>query len=93
MGVLTFRVNRDQAEGPGRVSVQGNSSMAGNNASEGGYVEYIDNMAPDSDVVPVGQLGLRDLLWLRNTEFEDHVPPHDVRRVRRVPVEHFLSLQ
>ena len=40
MEVLTFRATDvwDQAEE--RVSVQDNSSMAGNNALEGGYVEY-----------------------------------------------------
>ena len=40
MEVLTFRATdqRDQAEE--RALVQGNSSMVGKNALEGGYVEY-----------------------------------------------------
>lgn len=68
MGVLTFKANwQDQAEG--KVSVQGNSSMASNNALEMGYVDCVDSVAPG--VVAMGQ---HNLLWLWNTEFEDHAP-------------------
>ena len=67
MGVLTFSANRDQAEE--RSLVRGNSSMASNSASEAGNVEYVENVA--SDLASVGLVGLRDLLWLRNAEFED----------------------
>ena len=79
MGVLTFSANRDQEEG--RVLVRGNSSMASNSASALGNVEYVDNVAPD--LASVGLAGLRDLLWLRNAEFEN--------QARRV--ECFPSLQ
>jgi len=79
MGVLTFSANRDQVEG--RVLVRGNSSMASNSASAPGNVEYVDNVAPD--LASVGLAGLRDLLWLRNAEFENQA---------RL-VEHFPSLQ
>jgi hypothetical protein len=70
MGVLTFRANGDRAE---RVLVQaqaqGNSSMASNSALEADY-EYVDNVEPD--LVLIGLVGLHDLLWLWNAEFEDH---------------------
>lgn len=76
MGVLIFSANWDRAEG--RVLVQGNSSMASNSALDASNVEYVDSVAPD-----LVSVGLGDLLWLWNAEFED--------QVRRV--EHFLSLQ